>query len=52
MNEKQINAMIQTLIAQRDSNANAVVQMAGQIAILEDELKMLKEANDSNANDK
>lgn len=42
LNEKQINAMIQTLIAQRDANANAVVDLTGKIALLQEEIESLK----------
>lgn len=42
MNEKQINAMMQILCNQRDANANAVVQLTGQVAILQEEIETLK----------
>lgn len=42
MNEKQINAMMQALCNQRDANANAVVQLAGQVVVLQEEIETLK----------
>lgn len=42
LNETKINAMIQTLVQQRDSNANEVVNLIGEIAVLKEELEKLK----------
>ena len=48
MNEIEVNATVQALISQRDANANTVVSLIGKIAVLEDELKKLKEASNDN----